>query len=207
MGTAKPSPDITTRIHMARSMLAGLLISVLASCTPRSVTNPNLLVPPVQLTRAEGYLDGGSLGGTLVDSQGRHLDFFFGLGFEDRGEPIYLGFISEGLPKQGMLARFDGWKAEDLYALIERTIHEQFVWDATTQRLRAKAPLPKLESDPYDGRFMHVGALLRYMERKLHRKDTYLQPARRSGTLPLTPLPDAVPRHPHRSIPPAKDAQ
>jgi hypothetical protein len=150
-------------------MLAGLLISILTGCSTHSLTNPNLFVPPVQLTRAEGYLDGGSLGGTLVDSRGKHLDFFFGLGFDYKQEPIYLGF-SEGMPKPGMLARFDGWKAEDLYKLIERAIHEQFVWDDKTKRLRAKIPISKLESDPYNLRFINVGTLLRYVEKKLYQK-------------------------------------
>jgi hypothetical protein len=159
---------------MIKSIRTGLLISFLTSCAADSLTNPNLLVPPIQLTRADGYLDGGSIGGTLLDSRGEHLDFFFGLGFDDKGEPIYLGFISEGVPKPSMLARYDGWKAGALYALIERTIHDQFVWDAKTQRLRAKVPIPKLESDPLDLRFIHVGALLRYVERKLHRKTSYL---------------------------------
>lgn len=159
---------------MFKIIIAGLLISTLTSCASEAVTNPNLLVHPVRLTQTDGILDGGSLVGTLVDARGQRMDFFINRSFNgDLRNQIFLNCGSE-YPKPRMRARYDGWKAEDLYALIERSIHDQFVWDAQTKRLRLKIPDTQTDLNSHL-RFMCLSSLLRYVEQQLHRKTTYLQ--------------------------------
>lgn len=155
-----------------------LIISTLPACTNGSLTNPKRLVPPVTLTRAEYYLDGGSLGGTLSDSRGQHLDFFFNLGFDSLSDrilhdgEIYMGFIS-GHRNVMMRARFIGWRADDLYALIERTIRDQFLWDAKTKKLRPKNPRTELVPEIFG--WVAATGILRHVERKLQREVSYLR--------------------------------
>jgi hypothetical protein len=76
-----------------------------------------------------------------------------------------------------MKARFDGWKREDLFAVIEEAIRRQFVWDPASKTLRPKDP-----EDPVSRAFaenvafarLSVKRILRYVEGGLHRKTSYI---------------------------------
>lgn len=119
--------------------IIGLLLATLPLGAEDSLRNPKDLVPPVTLTRADIYLDGGSLGGTLKDSRGQHLDFFFDLGHPNGTGDIYIGFIS-GDPLDSMKPSYKGWNANDLYLMIRGAILQQFVWSADKKKLLPKEP-------------------------------------------------------------------
>jgi len=144
------------------------MLSAIQGFAADSLSSPKQLVPPIALTRADFYMDGGSLGGTLSDSRGQHLDFFFDRSLDSTADNIYIGFVS-GHNKDSMRARFKGWQADDLYAVIEQTIRQQFVWDDNKKRLRPK--------DPVRYPFTEFGVLAvtrisRHVERKLHSNTT-----------------------------------
>ena len=139
-----------------------------------SLKSPKQLVPPISLTRADYYMDGGSVGGTLVDTRGRRLDFFFDRGFDSKGD-IYIGFVS-GHRTDAMKANYRGWERRDLYQVIEQTIVRQFVWDAAARTLRPRNP-----DDPHSRAFQEhpsfeqraVVRILRHVEAGLDRKTSY----------------------------------
>ena len=154
--------------------------SVLLAASPvaaDSLRNPKELVSPIKLTRADYFMDGGSLGGTLTDSRGQHLDFFFARGLSESPlGNLLIGFRS-GHPDASMKPTFDGWKRKDLFLIIEKTIREQFVWDSASKALR-----PKNSDDPVSQAFaenipfarLSVKRILRYVEGGLHRKTSYI---------------------------------
>ena len=162
--------SVSSRFMNAMHLVVGFLLAASTAFAADSLTNPKDLVLPLALTRAEYYLDGGSIGGTLRDSRDKHLDFFF-----DRGDApatagnIYLGFVS-GHIKDSMRARFNGWQADDLYTLIELTIRRQFLWDASMKRLRPRDPHIQLPRH-----FFVPEILLRHVEHMLHRERTYMK--------------------------------
>jgi len=161
---------------LMKAMLPILALALMTfpACAAGSLKNPKDLVPPLKLTRADYYFDGGSLGGTLADSRGRHLDFFFSCGLNPDPHRLYIGFVS-GKPNASMLPKFDGWSAQDLYLLIEHTIRDQFVWDAKARKLRPKQPDPHVFED-HDGFDSFVATqILKYVEKKLHRDQSYLK--------------------------------
>ena len=155
----------------ATLLAVGLLLTALPAYAGNSLTNPKHLVPPITLTRADYYFDGGSLGGTLCDSRGQHLDFFFDRSDGSTNGNLYIGFVS-GHTKDSMKAHFNGWQADDLYAVIEQTIRQQFVWDATKKKLRPKEPA--LHPFTVFGTTA-VTSILRYVERKLHPERTSMK--------------------------------
>ena len=154
------------------NIVISLLILALSACSTGALTNPNRLVPPVILTYAGIYMDGGSIGGTLRDSNGQQFEFFFDLGFDSKPGAIFIGHAPERkIPL--MRVRFKDWLAEDLYELIERTVRDQFVWDKTTKRLRPRNAESIPGVGPYD--LMFTSTLLLYVEVKLHRKTSYMR--------------------------------
>ena len=142
-----------------------------------SLRSPKELVPPIKLTRADYFMDGGSLGGTLTDSRGQHLDFFFDRGLSENPlGNLLIGFRS-GHPDPSMKATFDGWTKEDLFLIIEKTIREQFVWDPASKTLRPKDPddsVSRAFAEKIPFARLSVKRVLRYVEQGLHRKTSYI---------------------------------
>jgi hypothetical protein len=154
-----------------------LSLSGVSAFAEDSLKNPKQLVPPIKLTRADYYMDGGSLGGTLTDSRGQHLDFFFGRGLDENPlGNLLIGFRS-GHAGASMKPTFDGWNRDDLYLIIETTIRAQFAWDPVSKTL-----CPKNPDDPASPAFaenvlfarLSVKRVLRYVEHGLHRKTSYI---------------------------------
>jgi hypothetical protein len=136
-----------------------------------------IIAPPIKLTRADYYMDGGSLGGTLTDARGQHLDFFFDRGLSENPlGSLLIGFRS-GHPDASMKPTFQGWSREDLFLIIEKTIRAQFVWDTASKTL-----CPKNPHDPTSQAFaerilfarLSVKRILRYVEQGLQRKTSYI---------------------------------
>ncbi|HMG05612.1 MAG TPA: hypothetical protein VK581_09125 [Chthoniobacterales bacterium] len=167
-------PRAISFVRLVVAAVAGFSDSATGADTLR---NPTQLVPPIRLTRAESYMDGGSLGGTLTDARGRNLDFFFYRGLsESPFGNLLIGFRS-GHPDVSMKPTFDGWKREDLFLIIEQTIRRQFIWDATAKTLK-----PASVADPASKAFAEdvpfarnaVKHILRYVESALARKTSYV---------------------------------
>jgi hypothetical protein len=158
--------------------LASLLL-VTSAVAADSLANPKELVPPIKLTRADYFMDGGSLGGTLTDSRGQHLDFFFDRGLTPNPlGNLLIGFRS-GHPDASMKPTFDGWKREDLFVIIEKTIREQFIWDATAKTLKpanTADPVSKAFGDDVLFARKAVKRILRYVESALGRERSYVPP-------------------------------
>jgi hypothetical protein len=154
--------------------IAALFIATNAAFAGESLNNPRLLLPPLKLTRAEYYMDGGSLGGTLTDCRGNYLDFFFdrSLDKENAGK-IFIGFRS-GHGRESMEANYLGWTKEDLFQMIEMAIRQQFVWDAAANDLRAKNE-DDVISKGLVGNFHHLKFILRYVEYGLNRHPSFMQ--------------------------------
>jgi hypothetical protein len=161
-----------------KAQFALVLFTATAAFGAESLKSPKQLVPPIKLTRAEYYMDGGSLGGTLADSRGRHLDFFFHRGIsESRFGTLLIGFRS-GHPNESMKPDFAGWTKEDLFVIIEDAIRQQFTWDPVSKTLKSKDihdPLSKAVAEDVPFARSSVKRILRYVEQSLQRPTSYMR--------------------------------
>ncbi len=148
----------------------GMALVTLQPCVAGALSNPKDLVPPIRLTRADIYLDGGSLGGTLCDSKGQRFDFFIDLNFDHPTGEIYTGSPS-GEGRGSKKPTYEGWSKNDFYSVIRDVFHQQFVWTPDKKSLVPKEPA----SSNFDGLQLLAAA------RMLERAERRLKSASKSG--------------------------